>query len=72
MAIDNFFIRQPSNLSSRSNAREITLVEGSILDTFLLKSLVEKSEYVFHFAALLDYSILSITLLGHILPKNKV
>jgi len=50
-AIDNFSTGRASNLLKLNDVEEFTLIEGSILDTTLLNSLVEKADYVFHLAA---------------------
>jgi len=50
-AIDNFSTGRASNLADLKNATNFTLVEGSILDTEILKPLIDATEYVFHLAA---------------------
>jgi UDP-glucose 4-epimerase len=50
-AIDNFSTGRASNLANLKNATNFTLVEGSILDTEILKPLIDATEYVFHLAA---------------------
>ena len=50
-AIDNFSTGRASNLADLKNATNFTLVEGSILDTKILKPLIDATEYVFHLAA---------------------
>jgi UDP-glucose 4-epimerase len=50
-SIDNFSTGRASNLSNLSDLNKFTSVEGSILDTEVLKPLVKESEYVFHLAA---------------------
>jgi len=50
-AIDNFSTGRPSNLVNLRGADNFTLVEGSILDTEILKPLIDATEYVFHLAA---------------------
>ena len=50
-SIDNFSTGRASNLSNLSDSSKFTSIEGSILDTKVLKHLVEESEYVFHLAA---------------------
>ena len=50
-AIDNFSTGSASNLLNLRSTRDFTLIEGSILDTDLLRPLIKDSEYVFHLAA---------------------
>jgi len=50
-SIDNFSTGRASNLSNLTGSSKFTSIEGSILDTKVLKHLVEESEYVFHLAA---------------------
>jgi UDP-glucose 4-epimerase len=50
-AIDNLSTGRASNLSNLSGLEGFTFVEGSILDTQVLNSLVKKAEYIFHLAA---------------------
>jgi UDP-glucose 4-epimerase len=50
-AIDDFSTGRASNLRNVRNASEFRLIEGSILDTSLLNSLVKETDYVFHLAA---------------------
>ena len=50
-AIDNFSTGRASNVAHLKNATNFTLVEGSILDTEILKPLIDATEYVFHLAA---------------------
>ena len=50
-AIDNFSTGRASNLANLRDADNFTLVEGSILDTEILKPLIDATEYVFHLAA---------------------
>ena len=50
-AIDNFSTGRASNLINLKGADSFTLVEGSILDTAVLKPLVDGADYVFHLAA---------------------
>ena len=50
-AIDNFSTGRASNLADLKNTTNFTLVEGSILDTEILKPLIDATEYVFHLAA---------------------
>ena len=49
--IDNFSTGRASNLDGLVGSNNFTLVEGSILDSKILNSLVKNSEYVFHLAA---------------------
>lgn len=50
-ALDNFSTGRASNLANLRDADNFTLVEGSILDTEILKPLIGATEYVFHLAA---------------------
>lgn len=50
-ALDNFSTGRASNLGKLSSSTGFKLVEGSVLDTGLLESLVADSEYIFHLAA---------------------
>ncbi len=50
-AIDNFSTGRISNLHGLKDASGFALIEGSILNTSLLNSLVEKADYIFHLAA---------------------
>jgi UDP-glucose 4-epimerase len=50
-AVDNFSTGRASNLANLKNTTNFTLIEGSILDTEILKPLIDATEYVFHFAA---------------------
>jgi len=50
-ALDNVSTGRASNLSNISGHARFRFVEGSILDTQVLNSLVKKVEYVFHLAA---------------------
>ena len=50
-AIDNFSTGCASNLVKLRSTEDFKLIEGSILDTNLLRPLIEDSEYVFHLAA---------------------
>ena len=50
-ALDNFSTGMASNLVNLKGIGEFTLVEGSILDTDLLTSLINEADYVFHLAA---------------------
>jgi UDP-glucose 4-epimerase len=49
--IDDFSTGKESNLASLRDEKEFQLVQGSILDTKLLTSLIENVDYVFHLAA---------------------
>ena len=50
-SIDNFSTGRASNLVNLKGNSQFTLVEGSILDTSLLKPLIDGADYVFHLAA---------------------
>jgi UDP-glucose 4-epimerase len=50
-AIDNFSTGRTSNLKQLEDKANFILIEGSILDTDILKPLIENAEYVFHLAA---------------------
>lgn len=50
-AIDNFSTGRTSNLKQLEGKANFILIEGSILDTDILKPLIENAEYVFHLAA---------------------
>jgi UDP-glucose 4-epimerase len=50
-AIDNFSTGRHSNLESLNSADNFTLLEGSILQTEILKPLISQADYVFHLAA---------------------
>jgi UDP-glucose 4-epimerase len=50
-AMDNYSTGRISNLKNLVDSSRFRLVEGSILDTALLKPLIEESDYVFHLAA---------------------
>jgi UDP-glucose 4-epimerase len=50
-ALDNFSTGRASNLANLKENDCFTLVEGSILDTAILNSLVDDSDYIFHLAA---------------------
>ena len=50
-AIDNFSTGRTSNLKQLEGKANFMLIEGSILDTDILKPLIEDAEYVFHLAA---------------------
>ena len=49
--IDNFSTGQASNLILLEGQPNFELIEGSILDTEILKPLVDNADYVFHLAA---------------------
>ena len=49
--IDNFSTGRASNLANLKENDDFTLIEGSILDTTILTSLVNEAEYIFHLAA---------------------
>ena len=49
--IDDFSTGRASNLASLKDEKRFQLVQGSILDTKLLSSLIESVDYVFHLAA---------------------
>ena len=49
--VDNFSTGRASNLDNLKGTGNFTLVEGSILDTAVLKPLVDGADYVFHLAA---------------------
>ena len=49
--VDNFSTGRASNLVNLKGNSQFTLVEGSILDTSLLKPLIDGADYVFHLAA---------------------
>jgi UDP-glucose 4-epimerase len=50
-AVDNFSTGRASNLSNLRDSTSFTFVEGSILDTNALNSLIKDADYVFHLAA---------------------
>jgi UDP-glucose 4-epimerase len=50
-AFDNFSTGRSSNLSSIKDSSNFSLIEGSILDSQVLKSLTHDADYVFHLAA---------------------
>ena len=50
-AIDNFSTGRASNLANLKENDDFTLIEGSILNTAILTSLVNEAEYIFHLAA---------------------
>jgi len=49
--IDNFSTGRASNLSHLENEANFMLIEGSILNTEILKPLIASTDYVFHLAA---------------------
>jgi UDP-glucose 4-epimerase len=51
VVLDNFSTGRASNLANLSGSSNFTLIEGSILDTQVLDSLISDTEYVFHLAA---------------------
>jgi UDP-glucose 4-epimerase len=50
-ALDNFSTGRASNLENLATSNKFRLLEGSILDSNLLKSLIAEVDYVFHLAA---------------------
>ena len=52
VVLDNFVRGTPSNLAAAAADPRLRVVEGSITDIELLRSLMEHSDYVFHLAAL--------------------
>ena len=50
-ALDDFSTGRASNLANLAESRNFTIVEGSILDTNILATLIKTSDYVFHLAA---------------------
>jgi UDP-glucose 4-epimerase len=50
-AFDNFSTGRASNLLQLEGVEDFSLIEGSILDTQLLASLIGNADYVFHLAA---------------------
>ena len=50
-SVDNFSTGRASNLSNLTNASKFSSVEGSILDSNVLNSLIMETDYVFHLAA---------------------
>ena len=50
-ALDNFSTGRASNLSGLAGVKGFSLIEGSILDSELLNSLIQKTDYIFHLAA---------------------
>jgi len=51
IALDNFSTGSSANLANLLNSSKFTLIEGSILDSNVLKPLVAEADYVFHLAA---------------------
>ncbi len=51
VALDNFSTGRTSNLARLASLKNFSLVEGSILDSHLLNTLVQDTDYVFHLAA---------------------
>ena len=51
IAIDNFSTGRASNLANLTSSSNFTSIEGSILDTEILKPLIDATDYVFHLAA---------------------
>jgi UDP-glucose 4-epimerase len=49
--IDDFSTGNPANLKKIINSPSFTLVEGSILESKVLGTLIDQSDYVFHLAA---------------------
>ena len=49
--IDNFSTGRTQNLAEIEGDEGLTIIEGSILDTQLLGSLINDSDYIFHLAA---------------------
>lgn len=50
-ALDDFSTGRASNLSGLAGVKDFSLIEGSILDSELLNSLIQKTDYIFHLAA---------------------
>mgnify|MGYP000850926274 CR=1 FL=1 len=50
-ALDDLSTGRIENLSNSFKSSEFNFVEGSILDTGLLNSLIDGSDYIFHLAA---------------------
>ena len=50
-ALDNFSTGRASNLSGLAGVKGFSLIEGSILDSEILNSLIQKTDYIFHLAA---------------------
>jgi UDP-glucose 4-epimerase len=49
--IDNLSTGTVSNLGTLKNSKGFTFVEGSILDNYVLRPLIDDADYVFHLAA---------------------
>lgn len=49
--MDDFSTGRASNLANLAGSSNFTLIEGSILDTQVLDSVISDTEYVFHLAA---------------------
>jgi UDP-glucose 4-epimerase len=49
--IDNFSTGAKSNLQNLKDSENLTFIEGSVLDTNVLNSLIKETDYVFHLAA---------------------
>jgi UDP-glucose 4-epimerase len=50
-AIDDFSTGRAKNLAALEGTGSFTLIEGSVLDTQILKSLANDADYIFHLAA---------------------
>jgi UDP-glucose 4-epimerase len=50
-AIDDFSTGRSENLVSLEDVNDFTLIKGSILDSYVLTSLINEADYVFHLAA---------------------
>jgi len=50
-AIDDFSTGRSENLFSLEGVNDFTLIKGSILDSYVLTSLINEADYVFHLAA---------------------
>jgi UDP-glucose 4-epimerase len=50
-AIDDFSTGRSENLVSLEGVNDFTLIKGSILDSYVLTSLINDADYVFHLAA---------------------
>ena len=51
VVLDDFSTGRTSNLANLAGSSNFTLIEGSILDTQVLDSVISDTEYVFHLAA---------------------
>jgi len=49
--IDNFSTGAKSNLKNLRDSDNLTLIEGSVLDTDILNPLIKETDYIFHLAA---------------------